>query len=67
MSDWLFGMHVERDIDQTKKVECDFCRSDFLPRWYPVPGDPALYRRQRFCTELCRKLWQEERKEATDQ
>jgi len=46
--------------------ECPYCRETFKPRWNPPTPDQTFGRWQRFCSQTCWKLWNEEHRSNKD-
>jgi len=40
--------------------ECPYCRKSFHPAWRQPKPDQIYGHWQKFCSRLCRKLWNEE-------
>lgn len=48
---------------ERKTAECPYCGSTFNPAFYAPTADQTWGHWQRFCSSLCRKLWNEEQRD----
>ncbi len=48
---------------EPKISECPYCGSTFRPVWYGPTKDQFWGHYQRFCSQVCKKFWNEEKRD----
>ncbi len=51
---------------ERKTAECPYCGCTFKPAFVPPTEDQTWGHWRRFCSRLCRKLWNEEQRESRE-
>lgn len=46
-----------------RMAECPYCGSTFKPEWYAPTKDRLWGHYRRFCSRVCKKLWNEEKRD----